>query len=753
MDDERLDTYKGLLDTTGSLATKGVVIGHPGFTFGFNQRFLNEFKIFDCLASKHGDVVAWKKALNIVKAAGFKVGASRGICCHVSHGFLSDRSYEQSKDVFKEVGASQADLIVCKENSLLPTWNENHPLCNNIRDQFKRIYFDIFCNKDGVILLDKNLNVEEVRAAVQKKINDSIEDKTNFVVPIVQDADEVHVNDIAIVECLFGTNEEQVNAAKKAMSFQVKSKQIPAEWVFVEAQYDESLIQMRDFCNEHGIKYIFKQMTHESDGIFIKNALWNIGAKSTKAPKLMFIDSDVAFSNAHWLEETSKLLDSFEVVQPFSEIWWSEELANDDEHKYFSANFRKSFVNSLKNKHRADIRIHAPGYALSMQRSFFDSIVGIDVLPSNGSDAWFWLKNLPPKIVMKSELELPLLGDDYSYALEPDDVSYANNIAFHVKHGSLSGRKYHETLVLNQKFCNKVNDTIDYDLSSQDLPKFKNTKVAQAHQACILRCRSTDDSVDDIFNEEKFKVYEHISKDSKVIFLTVLNNDSGREVMSHSIVKIHKFLIDKYCLDPHDYWCLTNEKIDGINTIPFELDINRQIIGWNAQIELFRNLFPGHPIMTLDFDCVPTKPFTLHDVSNGYFSMMYQTNNSLENVPNVLFNGGSMFFKGDFSFIFDEYKKMLNSGVPASMYFTTIQDFIAYQMLLHNISVNNILNVADIFLLKINHPLYKKSYFETKKHTFMHYLGNVKPWNTSKLKQLGLRYLVPSEFLTFDGDF
>lgn len=74
-------------------------------------------------------------------------------------------------------------------------------------------------------------------------------------------------------------------------------------------------------------------------------------------------------------------------------------------------------------------------------------------------------------------------------------------------------------------------------------------------------------------------------------------------------------------------------------------------------------------------------------------------------------------------------------------------------MLLHNISINNILNVADIFLLKINHPLYKKSYFEAKKHTFIHYLGNVKPWNTSKLKQLGLRYLVPSEFLTFDGDF
>jgi len=189
-------------------------------------------------------------------------------------------------------------------------------------------------------------------------------------------------------------------------------------------------------------------MTHESDGIFIKNALWNIGARMTKALKLMFIDSDVAFSNAHWLEETSKQLDSFKVVQPFSEIWWSEELAN-DEHKYFSASLGKSLANALKTGQRVNIRIHAPGYALSMKRSFFDSIIGIDVLPSNGSDAWFWLKNLPPCVVVKSSLEVPLLGSDYSYALDPDDVSYANNIAFHIRHGSLIGRKYHETLMLN----------------------------------------------------------------------------------------------------------------------------------------------------------------------------------------------------------------------------------------------------------------------------------------------------------------
>ena len=74
-------------------------------------------------------------------------------------------------------------------------------------------------------------------------------------------------------------------------------------------------------------------------------------------------------------------------------------------------------------------------------------------------------------------------------------------------------------------------------------------------------------------------------------------------------------------------------------------------------------------------------------------------------------------------------------------------------MLLHKIEVHSILKAADVFLLKIGHPSYEKLYNEAKKHTFVHYLGKIKPWNTARLKKMGLRYLVPSEFTTFDGDF
>lgn len=115
-----------------------------------------------------------------------------------------------------------------------------------------------------------------------------------------------------------------------------------------------------------------------------------------------------------------------------------------------------------------------------MTRAFFDEIGGLDVLPSNGSDAWFWLRHLPPEAVLKSSAELPLTGEDYGWSVSPDGVSYAGNMAFHIRHGTRSGRKYHETLYFNQKFCSRVNETLETD-SETGLPAFKDEPRAKAH--------------------------------------------------------------------------------------------------------------------------------------------------------------------------------------------------------------------------------------------------------------------------------
>ena len=79
--------------------------------------------------------------------------------------------------------------------------------------------------------------------------------------------------------------------------------------------------------------------------------------------------------------------------------------------------------------------MYKTGHGLAMTREYFEKIGGIDALPSNGSDVWFWQKHLDPACVFKASLGLPLMADDYGYDLLKDDVSYARNIAFHIRHG------------------------------------------------------------------------------------------------------------------------------------------------------------------------------------------------------------------------------------------------------------------------------------------------------------------------------
>lgn len=315
----------------------------------------------------------------------------------------------------------------------------------------------------------------------------------------------------------------------------------------------------------------------------------------------------------------------------------------------------------LKSGGPKDPQKHKPGHGLAMTRVYFEKIRQLDVLPSNGSDVWFWLRHFDPAIVYKSTLGLPLTAEDYEYDLTEDNVSYARNIAFHVRHGKRSTRKYDDTLYFNKKFCDSVNETLD---TSKDLPEFKDDPVSAAHQECVLRCRLSDESARDIFNDIQRKIYRKIDGKNKLVFLTCLNMDSGNGLIdSHRIVKIHKYLLDKYCTTQHEYWCITNEKIDGIDTIPFELNPSRDIVGWNAQIEMYRNLFPGRPVMTLDFDCVPWRSFEVRDIDAGEFFMMNEVASFREHNPIGMYNGGTTYFKGDMSVIFDEYKRIKRNNM------------------------------------------------------------------------------------------
>ena len=170
----------------------------------------------------------------------------------------------------------------------------------------------------------------------------------------------------------------------------------------------------------------------------------------------------------------------------------------------------------------------------------------------------------------------------------------------------MNARKY-ETRYFNKKFCNYVNETID---TTKEIPEFKDIIEAKAHQECVLRYRVSEASTQQIFYDVSKNMFKHPNNSNKLIFLTCLNTFSGNGfISSDRIVKTHKFLLDKFCRTPHEYWCITNEHINGVDTIPFELDPVNEIMGCPSQVELYRNLFPGHPVFTIDFDCVPVREF------------------------------------------------------------------------------------------------------------------------------------------------
>jgi hypothetical protein len=58
--------------------------------------------------------------------------------------------------------------------------------------------------------------------------------------------------------------------------------------------------------------------------MFHKENLWNIIAKkvSKRYKKLLFLDSDIIFTNTNWYNDLSKMLNNFNIVQPFELAFW-----------------------------------------------------------------------------------------------------------------------------------------------------------------------------------------------------------------------------------------------------------------------------------------------------------------------------------------------------------------------------------------------------------------------------------------------
>lgn len=170
--------------------------------------------------------------------------------------------------------------------------------------------------------------------------------------------------------------------------------------------------------------------------LFHKEVMCSLMEKKipSRFKKLLFMDADVIFGNPKWYDEVSRLLGTYEVVQPFASCVWLDSTYT----KLVQTRLSVAYMNRLSLYNHN----YHPGFAWAFQRKWFKE-VGFYQHGITGSGdtmstaAWMDVKfpagylhpSLVPSYTEYSRMVLPKLA-------------CATGTVYHLWHGSAKNRKY-----------------------------------------------------------------------------------------------------------------------------------------------------------------------------------------------------------------------------------------------------------------------------------------------------------------------
>lgn len=176
---------------------------------------------------------------------------------------------------------------------------------------------------------------------------------------------------------------------------------------------------------------------HSKSALFFKEQLFNhleplIPEQYTK---LIFIDGDVLFDQADWVDAVSKKLDTCDVLQPFAHAKWL-----DMNYKRFQRENVFGFAKGiLDHKWLSSVQYMHPGFAWAMTRSFFKSIGGFydRMIVGSGDSAFVHaFVDIPDVYTRPSEEWLQRIR-----SLNPR-LGYTLGNIYHLGHGHYTQRQY-----------------------------------------------------------------------------------------------------------------------------------------------------------------------------------------------------------------------------------------------------------------------------------------------------------------------
>ncbi len=185
------------------------------------------------------------------------------------------------------------------------------------------------------------------------------------------------------------------------------------------------------------------------DVLWFKENLLNLVSRLLPASvrKVAWIDHDVEFSDPHWAQNASKLLDRFKVVQLFGEARDCDKQGN----VVSSLTGVVKWAKQNPNCAFLDFTYCRPGFAWAAQRSFLDAGLYERQIVGSG-DSWLAsaLLRKPLHPIMQNEVnpalraDIDVWTDTVQKWIHPGEVGYLDCLLRHHWHGDAGNRGYVE---------------------------------------------------------------------------------------------------------------------------------------------------------------------------------------------------------------------------------------------------------------------------------------------------------------------
>ena len=501
------------------------------------------------------------------------------------------------------------------------------------------------------------------------------------------------ISDIGLVICNFGDSELRRAANHKALKWTIASRPKPYI-VLVDAQ-EAGVEHYYTQYEDDRVFVVNKTIPPEAKGMFIKEALWNIGAnylinQNLGITKLVFLDMDVEFLDQMWALEVSKALNTYDCISPHKASYYAE---NDG-----------SLPNTLQASvgYNQTISPTLPGFqgmAFACTVDFYTNRLDseIKLLTSGGGDTYLWYQiaggesvGLQPNSIVTRFSPTK----DKAGMLPKPKIGHANQVIAHRDHGSKNTRVYKQRMSLLKR-CNYGNFD-DYVYNEDDMPIWANNDhgilmsrvLPKVIENAVLNTPYKMQEVMALYEQEAVDIYGAITPSYPLIVTCVLRSGGGFDGRH---VKWLKNQFDKKCLAPFTFVCQSDINIEGITTVPLELNVDAAR-GSSVQIEQYKNIWPTNAsVLTCDLDTVLYRPFLPHRCPDGKFFMLREFDN-WERGKWCLWGSGLTYFRGDFSFLMDLYRQHI-SGTPIQQpryLYTGAQEFLVMGLRLNGINPESI---------------------------------------------------------------